>query len=151
MNAEGGVKRSQHRDGIPDPPGDEIGLQRSILAPVARLGVHRDSTSYVQHGNDLHTGPEASQAYMSVHPAIVGWDIGGVNLKAARFCSDPGSPPPRALCQPFEVQHALESLSSTVAGMAKRLDASPDDLHAVTMTAELSQAFRSKREGVEFV
>jgi len=52
-------------------------------------------------------------------PPIIGWDVGGVNLKAARL-----------------VEGAL---------------AAPADRHAVTMTAGLSQYFRTKREGVGFV
>lgn len=84
---------------------------------------------------------------MSGEPAVIGWDIGGVNLKAARLAGGP----PRSLCHPFEVQHALSSLTSTVQGVARQLAATDDDRHAVTMTAELSQAFRRKREGVAWV
>ena len=35
--------------------------------------------------------------------------------------------------------------------VAQQLGATPNDFHGVTMTAELSQAFRTKREGVGFV
>ncbi len=88
---------------------------------------------------------------MSSEPAILGWDIGGVNLKVARLSSTIEALPPRSTCQPFEVQHEIESLPHTLRSLARALDAAATDLHAVTMTAELSQAFRTKREGVAYV
>jgi (4-(4-[2-(gamma-L-glutamylamino)ethyl]phenoxymethyl)furan-2-yl)methanamine synthase len=84
---------------------------------------------------------------MSGEPAVIGWDIGGMNLKAARLAGGP----PQSLCHAFEVQHALSSLTPTLHALARQLAATGDDRHAVTMTAELSQAFRSKREGVAWV
>jgi probable H4MPT-linked C1 transfer pathway protein len=83
--------------------------------------------------------------------AILGWDIGGVNLKAARLCSTPGTSSLQSLCHPFEVQHSLENLGSMLTSLARQLAAGPSDKHAVTMTAELSQAFRTKRDGISFV
>ena len=83
--------------------------------------------------------------------AIVGWDIGGVNTKAARIAPRGNTPPLRGVRRPFEVQHHPEALVSTVKAVAQELDAQPEDRHAVTMTAELSQAFRTKREGVAFI
>jgi (4-(4-[2-(gamma-L-glutamylamino)ethyl]phenoxymethyl)furan-2-yl)methanamine synthase len=88
---------------------------------------------------------------MSPAPAVLGWDIGGVNLKVARLNSGAPDRILRSICQPFEVQHALDQLPVTMRALAGRLGAAPTDHHAVTMTAELSQAFRSKREGVAFV
>jgi (4-(4-[2-(gamma-L-glutamylamino)ethyl]phenoxymethyl)furan-2-yl)methanamine synthase len=88
---------------------------------------------------------------MTQAPAILGWDIGGVNTKAARF--EPGSKGSvyRSMCLPYEVQHARDALAPTLTTVARRLSCEPTDQHAVTMTAELSQAFRTKREGVEYV
>ncbi len=80
--------------------------------------------------------------------SIMGWDIGGVNIKAARLI--PGGPP-RVALEPFELQRAPRRLGPTLAAIAGALGSDPDDHHAVTMTAELSQFFRTKREGVEFV
>jgi uncharacterized hydantoinase/oxoprolinase family protein len=86
---------------------------------------------------------------------LLGWDIGGVNTKAAlvvdgRVVAAEG--------RPFELQHAPASLAAVLQDLAATLVASvPPSLggaplaHAVTMTAELSQMFRSKREGVAFV
>lgn len=80
--------------------------------------------------------------------SIVGWDIGGVNIKAARLVA---RALPQTVLEPFELQRAPARLAPMLASIASRLDAQPDDRHAVTMTAELSQYFRTKREGVEFV
>jgi len=80
--------------------------------------------------------------------SIMGWDVGGVNLKGARLMA--GAPPKVAL-EPFELQRAPACLSSTLAAVAQALGCNAEDHHAVTMTAELSQFFRTKREGVDFV
>lgn len=79
---------------------------------------------------------------------VVGWDIGGVNTKVAyvrdrRVVS--------VLGRPYEIQrdpHALVPLLRQMLREVGGADAMP---HAVTMTAELSQIFRTKREGVHFV
>jgi probable H4MPT-linked C1 transfer pathway protein len=88
---------------------------------------------------------------MTTPPAIVGWDIGGVNTKAARLRPSPGGALPQTVSHPYEVQHAPQGLSSTLRSVARLLGSQPSDRHAITMTAELSQAFRTKREGVEFI
>jgi (4-(4-[2-(gamma-L-glutamylamino)ethyl]phenoxymethyl)furan-2-yl)methanamine synthase len=95
--------------------------------------------------------PDSLQAYMIGEPAILGWDIGGVNLKAARLAPPPGAASLQSLCHPFEIQHSLGSLASTLTSLARQLEGEASDRHAVTMTAELSQAFRTKREGISFV
>jgi probable H4MPT-linked C1 transfer pathway protein len=82
---------------------------------------------------------------------ILGWDIGGVNTKAARVEGEPKRPPARGVCLAYELQRAPEALGPTLRSVGQSLDATPADRHAITMTAELSQAFRTKREGVEFV
>jgi (4-(4-[2-(gamma-L-glutamylamino)ethyl]phenoxymethyl)furan-2-yl)methanamine synthase len=88
---------------------------------------------------------------MHDNPAVLGWDIGGVNLKAARFPSGSGTALPKVVCRPLEIQHVLPALATTLCDVARELGGSPGDQHAVTMTAELSQAFRTKREGVGYV
>jgi probable H4MPT-linked C1 transfer pathway protein len=80
--------------------------------------------------------------------AVIGWDIGGVNTKAARV-ADGDLLAVRE--RPFELQRAPDSLVSVLRDVADECGREPDDVHAVTMTAELSQMFRSKREGVAFV
>jgi probable H4MPT-linked C1 transfer pathway protein len=85
---------------------------------------------------------------MTPPPATLGWDIGGVNTKAARLRR---GAPVRSVCVPYEVQHAPDALASTLQSVARSLDVARGDRHAITMTAELSQAFRTKRGGVEFI
>jgi probable H4MPT-linked C1 transfer pathway protein len=70
-------------------------------------------------------------------------DIGGANTKAAWF--DAGSV--RAVSRPFEVWRDPEALPAVLREVASE----PADAVAITMTAELSDAFRTKREGVAFV
>jgi probable H4MPT-linked C1 transfer pathway protein len=79
---------------------------------------------------------------------VVGWDIGGVNTKVARVRDGTVL---SVVGRPFEIQHdpsALAPLLRTMLGEVGGVDTVP---HAVTMTAELSQIFRTKREGVHFV
>lgn len=80
--------------------------------------------------------------------ATMGWDIGGVNVKAARVFAGHVL---GARTRPFEIQHAPNRLSELLRELAAELGAAPSDPHAITMTAELSQLFRTKREGVHFV
>jgi probable H4MPT-linked C1 transfer pathway protein len=83
--------------------------------------------------------------------AILGWDIGGVNTKAVRLQPESGDGLFRSICLPYEVQREPGALAPTLKSAARLLGSEPTDRHAVTMTAELSQAFRTKREGVAFV
>ena len=81
---------------------------------------------------------------------ILGWDIGGVNTKAVRLDNDGRL---RARSRPFELQRAPGALMRVLMELASELGAagSADLTCAVTMTAELSQMFRTKRDGVAFV
>jgi probable H4MPT-linked C1 transfer pathway protein len=82
---------------------------------------------------------------------VVGWDIGGVNTKVA--CVAGG----RVLAvrgRPYEVQRAPGELVPLLRELAADVGAdtcADAPAHGVTMTAELSQMFRTKREGVAFV
>lgn len=88
---------------------------------------------------------------MSGTSAYLGWDIGGVNTKAARLETESGGPIFRSLCLPYEFQREPQALGARLLSVAQQLGAAADDSHAVTMTAELSQAFRTKREGIGFI
>jgi (4-(4-[2-(gamma-L-glutamylamino)ethyl]phenoxymethyl)furan-2-yl)methanamine synthase len=88
---------------------------------------------------------------MTPPPAILGWDIGGVNTKAARVPSSADAQSTRSISLPYELQRHPSLLGATLQSAASQVGAGPGDRHAVTMTAELSQAFRSKREGVAFI
>lgn len=76
---------------------------------------------------------------------ILGWDIGGVHTKAAAI---DGAACRTALI-PFEIQRDPRGLLSVLRDLIQSLGTA--EAHAVTMTAELSRAFRTKREGVGYV
>src|SRR6187200_1117524 len=78
-------------------------------------------------------------------PATLALDIGGANTKAAWLHG--GSL--RTLSRPFEVWRDREALAAVLREVAA--ESGPADAVAITMTAELSDAFRTKREGVAFV
>ena len=94
-------------------------------------------------------GPGAGASAAPAHGiGVVGWDIGGVNTKVARVA---GGHVLAAHAHPYELQRAPTALGAVLRALAETVGASADDLHAVTMTAELSQFFRTKRDGVAFV
>jgi probable H4MPT-linked C1 transfer pathway protein len=80
--------------------------------------------------------------------SVIGWDIGGVNTKVSRVANGVVV---AARVHPFELQHDPDALSGLLRSLAEQIGASLGDVHAVTMTAELSQMFRTKREGVTFI
>src|SRR5688500_12809916 len=77
--------------------------------------------------------------------ATLAMDIGGANTKAARLQGTAL----RTVSRPFEVWRDREALSRVIRAVAAEVG--PADAVAITMTAELSDAFRTKREGVMFV
>jgi (4-(4-[2-(gamma-L-glutamylamino)ethyl]phenoxymethyl)furan-2-yl)methanamine synthase len=83
--------------------------------------------------------------------SIIGWDIGGVNIKAARLRHGHAAPVLRSASVAYEVQRDPGILAPMLRAAAEEVGYDPGDVHGVTMTAELSQAFRTKREGVGFV
>ncbi len=83
--------------------------------------------------------------------AVVGWDIGGVNTKVALVQHQRLV---RVCARPFELQRAPDTLVTVLRELAADVGAQAGSqavAHAVTMTAELSQMFRTKQEGVAFV
>ena len=83
---------------------------------------------------------------------VIGWDIGGVNTKAVRLRWRDGEiVSMQAATRPFEIWHEKGRLSAVLRDIAAELMAGEAQAMAVTMTAELSDAFRCKREGVLFV
>src|SRR5215216_7667036 len=80
----------------------------------------------------------------------LGWDIGGVNTKVARL-DDSGEL--HVQSRPFELQRDPAALVRVLADLAAEVGAATTQPFtcAVTMTAELSQMFRTKRHGVTFV
>ncbi len=87
--------------------------------------------------------------------SVLGWDIGGSNIKVVRV---EGGRVVDAQTQPFELRldpgalvPRLQCLARDLAGDVDRVVGTEAVAHAVTMTAELSRNFQSKREGVLFV
>ena len=80
--------------------------------------------------------------------SIVGWDIGGVNTKVARVV---GTDVVASGVRPLAIERDRGALAPLLRDLARAADAQPADVHAVTMTAELSQVFRTKRDGVAFL
>ena len=78
----------------------------------------------------------------------VGWDIGGVNTKVAHVG---GGRVLSVLGRPYEIQRDPRALVPLLREMLATSAPSMVMPHALTMTAELSQIFRTKREGVRFV
>ncbi len=84
---------------------------------------------------------------------ILGWDVGGSNIKAARLqpTADSDRPSIRAMCLPYELRLDPAATVPTLRRLATALEVGAGVAHAVTMTAELSRLFQTKREGVGFV
>jgi (4-(4-[2-(gamma-L-glutamylamino)ethyl]phenoxymethyl)furan-2-yl)methanamine synthase len=72
-------------------------------------------------------------------------DIGGANTKAAWLQGTAL----RTVSRPFEVWRDRDALARVLRDVATEVG--PAEAVAITMTAELSDAFRTKREGVAFV
>jgi hypothetical protein len=76
-----------------------------------------------------------------------GWDIGGVHLKLAELTVVPRFASIRTRIEPFEIWKDPASLASRLRSLAgDRAGA-----HAVTMTAELSDVFPSRADGVRVI
>jgi (4-(4-[2-(gamma-L-glutamylamino)ethyl]phenoxymethyl)furan-2-yl)methanamine synthase len=86
-----------------------------------------------------------SQHNDAARSAVIGWDIGGANIKAARL--DGGGL--RVAHESFPIWQRKDDLAAVMQSIADRLG--PADRLGVTITAELSDAFRTKREGIGFV
>jgi probable H4MPT-linked C1 transfer pathway protein len=78
---------------------------------------------------------------------VIGLDIGGVNTKAVwRHDAEV-----HAVLRPYDVVRDPGALTAVVRGVIAELQTGPAELVALTMTAELSDEFATKREGVAFV
>ncbi len=84
---------------------------------------------------------------------ILGWDIGGANIKAACVAPDAAvTQPVPAASQPFEIWREKDRLPEVLRAVYSRVVADvPPGAAAITMTAELSDVFATKREGVLFI
>jgi (4-(4-[2-(gamma-L-glutamylamino)ethyl]phenoxymethyl)furan-2-yl)methanamine synthase len=78
---------------------------------------------------------------------VIGLDVGGANTKAVwRNAGER-----RTASRPFEVWRDREALEAVLREVVAGVAPEPVDAVALTTTAELSDAFRTKREGVAFV
>lgn len=86
---------------------------------------------------------------------IIGWDIGGVNTKGVILRYHKGQILDfKAAHQYFEIWKNQTALISILGSIKEELiskNFKTPDAMALTMTAELSDVFRTKREGVKFI
>jgi len=80
---------------------------------------------------------------------VIGLDVGGANTKAARRDADADAV--RTVSRPFEIWRDRTALTPVLRALASELGHEPDEVVALTMTAELADTFRTKRDGVAFV
>ncbi len=81
---------------------------------------------------------------------VIGWDIGGANVKAVRLEFEKGrARSGRAARRYLEIWKDTAPLCPLVREIYSELG--PADAMAVTMTAELADVFRDKAEGVAFI
>ena len=73
---------------------------------------------------------------------VLGLDIGGANLKAATASGE-------TVHQPFPLWREPQNLATALRGVIEQF--AEVDQFAVTMTGELCDCFRSKREGVKHI
>ena len=78
---------------------------------------------------------------------VIGLDVGGANTKAVWR----DGVQRRTVSRPFEVWREREALEAVLREVVAEVAPEPVDVVALTTTAELSDAFRTKREGVGFV
>ncbi len=83
---------------------------------------------------------------------VLGWDIGGANTKAAYISAHQGKAETvKVAVEYFPVWKEPENLADVLLTLKNRLDVKRLDVLGVTMTAELSDAFQTKREGVHHI
>jgi probable H4MPT-linked C1 transfer pathway protein len=139
------------------------GLHEFITLAHPRSSVHGATCEQIDDANYSHgvllcntpmgadfmnTSVPRSKADVATDRGVIGWDIGGVNTKVARVA---GGEVAAVRWRPYELQRAPRALTPLMRELAVEVGASVRAAHGVTMTAELSQLFCTKREGVAFV
>lgn len=81
----------------------------------------------------------------TTRPGFCGWDIGGAHLKIAR--SNPDGRLTRVIQIPCALWRGLDELKHSMAEAIRELDCEAD-IHAITMTGELVDAFANRQQGV---
>ncbi len=83
---------------------------------------------------------------------VLGYDIGGANTKAAYIKTQNGKVAcVRVAAEYFPIWKEPQKLSQVLLTLKKRLEVEQLDGLGVTMTAELSDAYQTKREGVNHI
>jgi (4-(4-[2-(gamma-L-glutamylamino)ethyl]phenoxymethyl)furan-2-yl)methanamine synthase len=126
-------------------------VTRSAKAPAGSRSTKASADTRTRNAKasaDTRTRSAKTSAERSDAGVILGWDIGGANIKLARIHAD-GRWPPTVLEHAFPLWREFDRLPSVLAELADRVGCAP--VMAVTMTAELADCFATKRDGVGFV
>jgi (4-(4-[2-(gamma-L-glutamylamino)ethyl]phenoxymethyl)furan-2-yl)methanamine synthase len=83
--------------------------------------------------------------------SVLGYDVGGANTKAALFQIENGQASVSVASQYFPIWKMPERLPEVLLSLKALLCAKSLDAVGVTMTAELSDAYQTKREGVTHI
>ena len=142
--------------GSPTASGASAGRRGLVPRAVAGLRAHGNAPREIEHRNDVHgpptyQGPKPDDQSRARPRARVGHRRGqhqGRTRRAAERRSSGASERLAAVRDPAQPGGARRHASGPGAARSIGPAGWP---HAVTMTAELSQAFRTKREGVGFV
>lgn len=84
---------------------------------------------------------------------VFGWDIGGANIKLTLMqCREKAVSDVKIFCEYFPIwKRGRDALPRMLKSMTERARFTKPDLVAITMTAELSDVYFSKREGVNHI
>ena len=121
--------------------GDDLAAQRAVAFALPAHGVHGGAALEIDD-RDHSYGRGGSRM-----GGVIGLDVGGANTKAVWR----NGPERRAVSRPFEVWRDRDALAAVLREVVAGLAPEPVEAVALTTTAELSDAFRTKREGVAFV
>ena len=122
--------------------GDELAAQGAIAFALPAHGVHGGSAFQIDDWDHCAWAGRGSRM-----GGVVGLDVGGANTKAVWR----NGAERRAVSRPFEVWRDREALAAVLREVVAGVVPEPVEAVALTTTAELSDAFRTKREGVGFV
>jgi (4-(4-[2-(gamma-L-glutamylamino)ethyl]phenoxymethyl)furan-2-yl)methanamine synthase len=132
-------------DGVSDPDrvgaGHELAAERAVAFTLAAHRVHGDSALEIDDRDHSHVRGGSRMG------GVIGLDVGGANTKAVWR----NGPERRVASRPFEVWRDRGALAAVIREVVAGVAPEPAEAVALTTTAELSDAFRTKREGVGFV
>jgi probable H4MPT-linked C1 transfer pathway protein len=82
---------------------------------------------------------------------VLGYDVGGANTKAALLHTENGQLSVKVASRYFPIWKTPERLTEVLLSLKQQLGAEDLDAVGITMTAELSDAYQTKREGVKHI